>query len=238
MALALIVALMLGASEPAALSPQTEALIAPVRESIEQVRARHAALPPPTSDAERLVRMGELDRAGRVVIVAMDFSKIPEAERSAALDKAAGWIEAVDQENQKALLAMVPPEGWFLRSRYGKGAGAAFHIVQHADETLWRRFLPVLEPLVAQGEIDGQNYGLMYDRLATSEGRLQRYGSQFRCDNGKWRPYPIEDPSKLDERRAAMGFIESFDTYKTRMQSGPACPQTRSPPPPGMNITD
>lgn len=238
MALAVIVALLLGASEPVTLSPETEALIAPVRESIEQVRARHAALPPPATDAEKLVRMGELDQAPRRFITAIDFSKIPESERTAALDKAAAWIEAVDAENQRQLLGMVPPEGWFLRSRYGKGAEAAFHIVQHSDETLWRRFLPVLEPLVASGEIDGQSYGLMYDRLATSEGRLQRYGTQFRCDNGKWRPWPMEDPSKVEQRRSELKFPGTFAETHDYFRSQPYCATTRSPPPPGMNITD
>ena len=237
MLIATLVALMLATSPPA-LSPDAEALIAPVGEAIAQVRARHAASPPPANDTERLVRMGELDQAGRYVIMALDFSRVPEAERTAALDKAAAWIEAVDAENQAALLAMVPPEGWFLRSRYGKGADAAFHIVQHADEALWRRFLPVLEPLVATGEVDGQKFGMMYDRLAVSEGRLQRYGSQFRCDNGKWRPYPMEDPDRVEERRAAIRFGWTYAEAKAQMQSGPYCPQTRNPPPPGMDVTD
>lgn len=222
----------------AGLTPQAQAVIAPVGEAIAAVRARHAALPPPRNDSERLIRMGELDQAPRRVIVAIDFSKIPEAERQAAMDAAAAPIEAVDAENQAALLAMVPPEGWFLKSRYGeKAAMAAFHIVQHADETLWRRFLPVLEPLVAKGEIDGQSYALMFDRLAVSEGRPQRYGSQWRCDNGKYRPYPIENPEGLDRRRAEMGFPVTFAWEKEQYAREPYCFQTRSPPPPGMDVT-
>src|SRR5690606_23834265 len=151
--------------------------------------------------------------------------------RPAAMAAAAAPIEAVDGENQTALLAMVPPEGWFLKSRYGdKAATAAFHIVQHSDESLWRRFLPVLEPRVADGGIDGQSSGLMFDRLAVTEGRLQRYGSQFRCDAGKYRAYPMEDPGRVDERRRAMGFPVTFADTAAHMQSGPYCFQTRSPP--------
>jgi hypothetical protein len=223
----------------AGLSAEAEAVIAPVTEAIEAVRVRHGALPPPTSDSERLIRMGELDQAGRRVIVAIDFSSIPEPERQAAMDAAAAPIEAVDAENQAALLAMIPPEGWFLKSRYGaKAAEAAFHIVQHSDVTLWRRFLPVLEPLVASGEIDGQSYAMMFDRLAISEARPQRFGTQWRCDGGKYRPYPIENADRLDERRSAMGIPVTFAWEKAYYAKEPYCFQTRSAPPPGMNVTD
>ena len=142
----------------------------------------------------------------------------------------------MDDENLKALLAMVPPEGWFLRSKYGKAAQTAFHIVQHSDVETQKRFLPTLETLVPAGEFDGQNYGMMFDRVAISEDRPQRYGTQFRCDGGKWRPYPIDDPEQLDARRKAMGFPDAFAAYKARFDASPTCPQTRKPPPPGMKL--
>ena len=230
--LAMLLAAALVAAAP--LSPEAKAVIAPVFEAIAEVRAKQAALPPPKDDAERLVRMGELDQAPRRAITAIDFSRIPAAERSAATAEAGAAIEAVDDENQAALLRMVPPERWFLRSRYGdRAASAAFHIVQHSDADLWRRFLPVLEPLVATGEVPGQSYGLMFDRLAINEGRPQRYGSQFRCDDGRWRPYPIE-PGDVEARRRAMGFPGTFAQMQQRFATMPPCPQTQSAPPPAM----
>jgi hypothetical protein len=65
------------------LSPQTQALIAPVHEAIVKARAELAALPPPKDDTERLLRMQKLDQAPRKVIQ-IDFSKTPPAERVAA----------------------------------------------------------------------------------------------------------------------------------------------------------
>lgn len=234
----LFVTLMLGL-QLQTLSPETQAIIAPVTTAIEEVRARHAGLGEASDDRARLERMGELDQAGRQVITRLDFSRIPDSERMAAVRAAGAPIEAVDQENQQALLAMTPPEGWFLKSRYGdKASAAAFHIIQHSDEDLWRRFLPVLEPLVATGEIDGQSYAMMFDRLATSEGRPQRYGTQFRCDNGKWRPYPIESVEDLEMRREEMAFPMPFSVYRAHFESQPHCPQTLSPPPPGMVVND
>lgn len=59
--------------------------------------------------------------------------------------------------------------------------------------------------LVAKGEASGESYALMYDRLAISEGRPQRYGSQLRCQGGKLAPYPLEDPGQVEAWRKAMG---------------------------------
>src|ERR1700722_7932707 len=101
------------------LSPETQALIAPIHEAIVKEQAELAALPPPKDDIERLARMQKLDQAPRKVIQ-IDFSKIPESEKAAA--RAAIWaeIKPIDDANLRALLAMLPPEGWFTISKYGK----------------------------------------------------------------------------------------------------------------------
>ena len=239
----LLVGLMAGllqaASAGAPVTPEGREAVASVEAAIAATRALQAAMPPAADDKERLARLGQLDQAGRKVVVAVDFSRIPQADRMATTLAVGAVIDAVDAENQAELLKLVPPEGWFLKSRYGEAASsAAFHIVQHADEDFWRRFVPVLEPFVAQGEVDGQSYAMMFDRLATSEGRPQRYGTQFRCDNGKWRPYPIEAVETLETRREAMAFPMSFAFYRAYFEDQPPCPQTLSAPPPGMVVDD
>jgi hypothetical protein len=232
-----MMALFLATVLVAASAAPEPALVAAIRASIDQVRARQAVLPPPRDDAERLIRLGELDQAPRRVIMAYDFSLIPADRRQTAIDEASALIEAVDHEDQAALLKLVPPEGWFMRSKYGdQAASAAFHIVQHADLPLQQRFLPVIEPLVATGEIDGQSYAMMFDRVAISQGRPQRYGTQFRCDGGKWRPYPIEDPARLDRRRQGEAIPGTFAQELAHFEQLPTCPQTRMPPPAGMKL--
>lgn len=221
---------------PPATGPGAE-LIEAVRASLDEVRRKHAALPPPKDDAERLVRMGELDQAPRKVMATFDFSRLPTQEREAAVREAVAPMEAADRENQKQLLEMLPPEGWFLKSRYGEQAArAAFHIVQHGDVTLQRRFLPKLEALAKSGEVEGQSFAMMFDRVAISEDRPQRYGTQFRCDGGKWRPYPLEDEARVEILRQEVGVGWTFAENKARVQSAPTCPQTRRPPPPGMKL--
>ena len=209
--------------QPATLSPETAAVIAPIAASIAKIRVQQAGLPAPKDDVEKLLRMKELEQAPRLALGTIDFSRIPNAERKAAM--AAVWadISPIDQANQTQLLAMIPAEGWFTISRYGRPAAeAAFLIVQHADIEFQRRFLPTLERLAAPGEVEGGDYALMFDRVAVREGRPQRYGSQFRCEGGRWAPYPLEDPAKVDARRAAAG-LSTFGNNLARFAAMPPC---------------
>lgn len=201
-----------------------ESVISPVVDAIRAEQERQAALPPPRNDRERLERMGELDQAGRMSIGEVDVSALPPEQRAAAFSAISAIIDPIDRANQKSLLAMVPPEGWFLRGQYGEQAAtAAFHIVQHGDEALWRRFLPVLEPLVATGEVEGEAYAKMYDRLAISEGRPQRYGTQFTCNESRWTLAPLEDEARVGARRAEVGITTPLSVYVEHMANAPPC---------------
>ena len=222
--IALLLTVVLMMQEPAALSPEARALIASVAEAIAAEEARQAALPPPANDRERLERMGALDQAGRMKIGEVNVAALPPDQRAAAFAAISAVIDPVDQANQQALLGMVPAEGWFLRSRYGdQAASAAFHIVQHGSEALWRRFLPVLEPLVRAGEVEGEAYAMMYDRLAVSEDRPQRYGTQFVCVDSRWTLAPLEDDRRVDEWRADLEIAMPLTVYLEHMADAPPC---------------
>jgi len=211
------------AATPPSLSPQTQAVIAPVHEAIVKARAEIAALPLPKDDIEKLRRMKKLDQAPRSAFGSIDFSRIPSGEKDEAMRAIGAQMTPIDQANQKALLEMVPSDGWFSISRYGReGSAAAFLIVQHGNVDLWRRFVPILAPLVEKGEIKGADYALMFDRLAISEGRPQRYGSQIHCVAGKYEPFPIEDPDHLDALRAAMN-LPPYADYLAPYASKPPC---------------
>ena len=208
------------------LSAEARALIGPVLETITEEKRRQAEAPPPQDDQERFLRMYRLDQMGREAMLKIDLSTLPPEQEQAA--NRAMWQAQnhADEANLDAVLAMLPPEGWFLKSRYGEGPSqTAFLIIQHSNLEQWRRFVPVLEPLVAAGEVDGAQFGLMYDRLAVNEGRPQRYGTQVTCKNGRWViDYDnLEDPANADHRRAEAGFPHTLAQYEARFASWPAC---------------
>jgi hypothetical protein len=226
MILAFLLAAAIAATSPAPpgsnLSPQAQALIAPVHQAIARTRAELAALPPPRTDTEKLVRMQKLEQAPRSVIQ-IDMTSLSPEEKVRA--QAAIWSEItpIDEANQAAVLAMLPPEGWFTISKYGAdGSTAAFLIIQHSNIELWRRFVPVLETLAAKGEVRGAEFALMYDRLALHEHRPQRYGSQMTCKAGKYVPDTLEDPEQIDQRRATLGMIPYKD-YLAMFADNPPC---------------
>jgi hypothetical protein len=202
----MLLALVLAAAVAGSGGFDAQAAIKPVTDIVASVRTYQARQPPPKDDAERLVRLGQLDqaiRSGSVMIPWVKYS----AEERAAISKAMGEVgRPIDKANQAALLEMLPPEGWFLKSRYGEQAAkAAFLIVQHSEMALLPRFVPVLEPLAARGEVDPKSFAMMYDRLAANEHRPLRYGTQFKCEGGRFIELALEDPANLDVRRAAVG---------------------------------
>jgi hypothetical protein len=204
-------------------TPEARALITPILEAIATEQRRQALLPAPKDDSERIIRLGRLDQVGRQMEAQLDLSELSESARASAYAALAREMEAVDQANQAALLAMVPPEGRFYRSRYGAEApDAASLIIQHANPELWRRFAPVLEPLAQSGEIHGAMYALMYDRLALAEGRPQRYGSQMVCLEGRFVVAPLEDRERVDERRRVLG-MGPLAQYEAQFQQRPPC---------------
>lgn len=212
---------------PAAdLSAESRAMIAPVLNVLAEEQKRQAEAPPPRDDTERFLRMYRLDQMGRKAMQDIDLRSLSPEQVKAA--ERVMWTaqSAVDDANLNALLEMLPPEGWFYKSRYGEGPSqTAFLIIQHSDLAQWRRFVPVLEPLVATGEVDGQSFGLMYDRLAINENRPQRYGTQMTCKDGRWviDLENLEDPANADKRRTEMGFPQTLAEYQANFATYPPC---------------
>lgn len=198
-------------------------VVAPVVEAIAQERARQNGLPPATSVREQLERMGRLDQAGRMAIRHVDFRTL-SVEDGRKVNAAIGdAIEPVDQANVEALLKILPEDGWFTISEFGAEASeAAFHIVQHSDLTLRREMLPRLEPLAMSGEISGTDFAALFDRVAIGEGRPQRYGTQYRCEQGKQASYPIESVERAEELRRALNFEQTL-AEAWAMQIGRPC---------------
>jgi hypothetical protein len=87
-------------------------------------------------------------------------------------------------------------------------------ILTHSANHAWQRsLLPTLEQLAEADKIDASSLALVVDKQLVADGKLQRYGSQFKFINGKMAMYAVEDPSHLDERRAK-ALLPPLDVYK------------------------
>ena len=127
----------------------------------------------------------------------------------------------LDGDNTAWLKADVAANGWFTISATGaRASSSAWLMAQHADRDrdFQRHVLALMEPLVAQGEVTKGNYAYLWDRIAVSENRPQRYGTQGRCTApGRWEPNEIEDRSRVEALREEAE-IGSLVEYEALMQ--------------------
>lgn len=122
----------------------------------------------------------------------------------------------IDGDNTERLRRILAEDGWPGSSLVGEqGAHHAWLIAQHADHdpAFQREALDLLREAVARSEARPRELAYLTDRVRVNEGREQIFGTQMRPDeNGMPIPQPIEDPERLDERRAEVG-LEPFDQY-------------------------
>lgn len=118
-------------------------------------------------------------------------------------------MEAVHRRNAARLTTLLNERGWPVPSLVGQdGAEAAWLIAQHAigEPAFQRRCLGLLQEAVASGDVPAWQPAMLEDRVRMFEGRPQLYGTQLEPDHeGKPRPYLIEDPEHVEERRRAVG---------------------------------
>lgn len=144
--------------------------------------------------ADELRYLGRLDR---------------EASRAGRLDP------GLHQANATRLSEIVLEQGWPGRSLVGEeAADAAFLIALHADHDpeFQRRCLGLVERAVGQEEAPARHAAYLTDRVRVHEGRPQVYGTQLRPTERGVESYPVEDPDRVDERRASVG-LEPIGEY-------------------------
>ena len=117
-------------------------------------------------------------------------------------------MQQVDIDNTTWLKELVAREGWPTRAKVGaEAANSAFLILQHAvhDPAFQRMMLDTISQAYQRGDVDGQSYALLYDRVTVQSGGKQRYGSQAQIRNGRVVFDPIEDSTKVDSLRVSVG---------------------------------
>jgi hypothetical protein len=116
-------------------------------------------------------------------------------------------MQAIDAANTERMKAIVNQYGWPGPDLVGQdGSSAAILLVQHASLDFQKRMLPLVEKAYRSGDLSGQDYALLLDKVRVGEGKPQVYGTQVKEWNGQ-EPVlrPIEDEANVDKRRAEVG---------------------------------
>lgn len=128
------------------------------------------------------------------------FSSASEPERA----QLASEMEATDKRLTARLKQIVATKGWPTIALVGADASrTASLILIHSPDNKWQaHLLPRLQKLVSADKIFGSDIATLTDKLLTSEGKPQLFGTQFQEADGKMVILPVQDPAHLEERRA------------------------------------
>jgi hypothetical protein len=133
-------------------------------------------------------------------------------------------MEAVHRRNAARLMTILDQHGWPGPSLVGpEAAEAAWLIAQHAigQPDFQRRCLGLLRDAASRGEVPAWQPAMLEDRVRMLEGRPQLYGTQLEPDDeGRLRPYAIEDAEHVEERRRAVG-LEPLSVRLARAERVP-----------------
>lgn len=128
----------------------------------------------------------------------------PEYVSENAAGKLVREMERVDAELTAELKQIVAEKGWPTIALVGLQAAddATLIVIHSRDHDFQKRLVPELQRLAEEGRILGSGIALIVDKILVSEGRPQRFGTQFKFSDGRGEMLPVDDPAHLDERRA------------------------------------
>lgn len=114
-----------------------------------------------------------------------------------------------DHRNQELAISIIEKCGMpSLKEVSRNQMDAIWLALQHTDKKFRKKYFPLIEEAVKNGDLSKQQYALMKDRILMDDGKHQLYGSQI--ENGKL--YELEAPESVNERRKEMG-MEPLEEY-------------------------
>ena len=122
----------------------------------------------------------------------------------------------IDTENTARLKEIVSEYDWPNPSMIGQdGMNAMFNLVIHGDLALQEE---VLALTAKSDEFPSQAHALLLDSVLVAKGEHQLYGTKIKPAN-EWQsgqpiPYPIQDESSVDKRRAEAGLPKLSEYLK------------------------
>jgi len=123
----------------------------------------------------------------------------------------------LDEAHAMRLEEIIEEHGWPGRGLVGESASkGAFLVLQHAGSAMRRKYVPLVREATRLGDLAPTLLPLLEDRLLMEADRPQLYGTQIiRGASGDAELRPVDDPARVDQRRAAVG-LEPLDEYLGR----------------------
>jgi hypothetical protein len=120
---------------------------------------------------------------------------------------------SLDSANILSLINIINDIGWPNYINVGTSAAyAAFLILQHADLAIQKKYIPLVEKEAKLHNISPAHLAYLEDRIAIREGGPQIYGTQINMQGKEIEPYPVINPTELNNRRKSIG-LEPIEEY-------------------------
>jgi hypothetical protein len=164
-------------------------------------------------------------RAELLLMAAEDLRVREELARTGVLfDGYHPRMRELHESNAARLAAIMDEHGWPGISLVGaEAAEAAWLVLQHAigNPSLQRRGLQLLQAAADRGDASRVHVAKLEDRIRSSEGKGQLYGTQFDWDEqGLMSPLPCDDERNVDRRRSEIGLPPlAQDTEQKRREA-------------------
>jgi hypothetical protein len=120
-------------------------------------------------------------------------------------------INFYDSINLILVEQILDQHGWLSVNEVGRDGNAALWLtIQHAPLSTQEKYFPVMQQAVEKGKASPRNLAYLQDRILMRQGKKQLYGTQFQRNSatGEMKLWDIEEPERLNERRAKVGLPE------------------------------
>ena len=152
----------------------------------------------------RLQEIGRSDQSIRYEFLQAYSATEPD---QALIDSLTHEMQRVDSINQVAICDILDTRGFVGSDKVGNACAVFWLVIQHAPVELQKKYFSLFEQASLSGDVSRESIAMMDDRIAMSEGRPQRYGSQI--VDGK--VYQLLDPDNVDRWRREMGMSPLAD---------------------------
>lgn len=174
------------------------------RKEVDETRFEHPLY-------EQLWAIQEEDQHFRNEYVQAMFSGNKEKQ-----DSILPLMLAADTVHMQFIDSLITARGWVGKDAIGDANATIWVVVQHYGLDMWKKYLPIFQAAAEQGELDKGAVAMLEDRILTTEGKPQRYGSQCYWDGERNHIAPLEDTLHIDSLRASVGMC-SIAEYAKQM---------------------
>ena len=211
-------------------SVSTKAQSCLTQDDVKQLLARTSAPPPAKVDKklrEELLKMENKQREMLLQVVDKDQTKESDKEK----------LHKLYETNAGKLCQILQTYGWPTTALVDRdGVFAAFQILKSGSYELQRDLLPVIIAAINKDPAQKPEVAGVYDRLRVSAGLKQVFGTQAVISSGFLVLYPIEDPAKVDARRAEFG-LQGIDVYIKGLERTYGKPLVKARQPPTSQLS-